>query len=134
SPIGAPLKIYFLPGTPHGAGLIPVVHASGGPIMDIVTPLDGKPTGKVVVMQGPDLTGAAQALRNRSPVKPRRGQRLGFLATTAEEFASQLYAALSLSQNESMAMRDRARRKSREFSTEEFEKGFRALWEAIQKS
>ncbi|PVF99536.1 hypothetical protein CPB86DRAFT_783661 [Serendipita vermifera] len=85
-----------------GAGLIPVVHASGGPIMDIVTPLNGKPTG--------------------------------FLATAAEEFASQLYAALSLSQTESVAMRDRARRKSREFSTEEFEKEFRALWEAIQKS
>ncbi|CCA75133.1 related to ALG11 protein [Serendipita indica DSM 11827] len=28
-----------------GAGLIPVVHASGGPVMDIVVPFEGEPTG-----------------------------------------------------------------------------------------
>lgn len=27
------------------AGLVPVVHASAGPLLDIVTPLEGKPTG-----------------------------------------------------------------------------------------
>ena len=29
------------------AGLIPVVHKSGGPMLDIVTPLGGKPTGRL---------------------------------------------------------------------------------------
>ncbi|CAG7853005.1 GDP-Man:Man(3)GlcNAc(2)-PP-Dol alpha-1,2-mannosyltransferase; AltName: Full=Asparagine-linked glycosylation protein 11 homolog; AltName: Full=Glycolipid 2-alpha-mannosyltransferase [Serendipita indica DSM 11827] len=29
----------------EGAGLIPVVHASGGPVMDIVVPFEGEPTG-----------------------------------------------------------------------------------------
>jgi alpha-1,2-mannosyltransferase len=33
------------------AGLIPVVHNSGGPKMDIVTELDGKPTGTCVPIQ-----------------------------------------------------------------------------------
>lgn len=28
-----------------GAGVIPVVHASGGPLLDIVTPVNGEPTG-----------------------------------------------------------------------------------------
>jgi alpha-1,2-mannosyltransferase len=29
------------------AGLVPVAHASGGPLMDIVTPLENEPTGIV---------------------------------------------------------------------------------------
>ena len=29
------------------AGVIPVTHASGGPLVDIVVPVDGEPTGLV---------------------------------------------------------------------------------------
>jgi alpha-1,2-mannosyltransferase len=30
----------------QAAGVIPVAHASAGPLLDIVTPVDGQPTGK----------------------------------------------------------------------------------------
>ncbi|KIM30104.1 glycosyltransferase family 4 protein [Serendipita vermifera MAFF 305830] len=85
-----------------GAGLIPVVHASGGPIMDIVVPVDGHPTA-------------------------------GYLASSAEEFAAQLYTALRMDENEALAMRTRARDSSARFSTEAFERGFGALWEDVKK-
>lgn len=29
----------------QAAGVIPVAHASGGPLLDIIVPLDGEPTG-----------------------------------------------------------------------------------------
>ncbi|KAG8863218.1 asparagine-linked glycosylation protein [Serendipita sp. 405] len=82
------------------AGLISVVHASGGPIMDIVVPFDGKPTG--------------------------------FHASTDEEFAEQLYRALTLPPEEMLRMRERARKGSRRFSTQNFEDGFGELWNAAK--
>ncbi|KAF8574226.1 glycosyltransferase family 4 protein [Ramaria rubella] len=72
------------------AGLIPVVHASGGPLLDIVV--------------------------------PRNGERTGFHCTTPATFAESLHAALSLTLEEDLAMRTRAREHAVErFSEREFE-------------
>jgi len=70
------------------AGLIPVVHNSGGPKMDIVTQVDGKPTG--------------------------------YHASTAAEFADTYTKAFALSEEECLAMRQRARESSKRFSEEVF--------------
>ena len=79
----------------QAAGIIPVVHASGGPLNDIVVPFDGGSTG--------------------------------YHATSPESFAERLYEALSLSEQEQLAMRSRARRRAQDrFSRE----GFEADWEA----
>lgn len=70
------------------AGLIPVVHDSAGPKLDIVTPFDGEATG--------------------------------FHATDVETFALAFKAALSLSENDCLAMRRRAQASSQKFSEEVF--------------
>ncbi|KAI0025063.1 hypothetical protein F4780DRAFT_792642 [Xylariomycetidae sp. FL0641] len=77
------------------AGLISVVHNSGGPKLDIVTHVDGQPTGK---------------LRSLKMAR--------FHATTAAEFAAAYQEALTLP--EPLAMRRRARQSSKRFSEEEF--------------
>ncbi|KAF9464212.1 glycosyltransferase family 4 protein [Collybia nuda] len=75
------------------AGVIPVTHASGGPLKDIVVPVDGKPTG--------------------------------FHALTPETFATALHTALTLSIEEELALRRRARAWAvLRFSEKEFEKGW----------
>ncbi|KAJ2933834.1 hypothetical protein H1R20_g3288, partial [Candolleomyces eurysporus] len=75
------------------AGVIPVTHASGGPLKDIVVPVDGKPSG--------------------------------FHARTPAEFADALKKVLSLSGEEELEMRRRARQWAvQRFSEEEFEKGW----------
>ncbi|KAH6912589.1 mannosyltransferase [Coprinopsis sp. MPI-PUGE-AT-0042] len=77
------------------AGVIPVTHASGGPLLDIVVPYNGEMTG--------------------------------YHARTSSEFAEALQTALSLSPEQDLAMRQRARALAvSRFSEEEFEKG----WEA----
>ncbi|RXW23803.1 hypothetical protein EST38_g2071 [Candolleomyces aberdarensis] len=75
------------------AGVIPVTHASGGPLKDIVVPVDGKPSG--------------------------------FHAKTPAGFAEALKKVLSLSGEEELEMRRRARQWAvQRFSEEEFEKGW----------
>ncbi|KAM6494268.1 mannosyltransferase [Amanita muscaria] len=75
------------------AGMIPVAHASGGPLMDIVVPYEGGPTG--------------------------------FHARDSDSFAEALHNALSLSNAEELAMRERARKWAvQRFSEEEFVKGW----------
>ncbi|KNZ81275.1 Asparagine-linked glycosylation protein 11 like protein [Termitomyces sp. J132] len=77
------------------AGVIPVVHASGGPLNDIVIPINGEPTG--------------------------------YHADSPETFAEALHSALTLSSDEDLAIRKRARRWAlHRFSEEEFEKGWQA--------
>ncbi|KAF3934645.1 hypothetical protein ABW20_dc0102998 [Dactylellina cionopaga] len=73
----------------QAAGLIGVVHDSGGPRLDIVVEVDGA--------------------------------RTGYHATTADEFAEGFKEALSLSPEETFAMRKRARKSSLRFSEEIFE-------------
>ncbi|TCD65775.1 asparagine-linked glycosylation protein [Steccherinum ochraceum] len=73
------------------AGVIPVTHASGGPLKDIVVPFNGQPTG--------------------------------YHATSPETFAEALNAVLTLTPDEELAMRSRARTWAvQRFSEEEFEK------------
>ncbi|VDC07093.1 unnamed protein product [Peniophora sp. CBMAI 1063] len=77
------------------AGVIPVAHASAGPLLDIVVPVDGEPTG--------------------------------FHAKDVGEFAQALHNALSLSDAEALAMRERGRASAvARFSEEEFEKAWDA--------
>jgi alpha-1,2-mannosyltransferase len=75
------------------AGVIPIVHASGGPLKDIVVPFNGENTG--------------------------------FHARTSQEFAEAMQAILTLSSEEELAMRWRARAWAvQRFSEEEFERGW----------
>ncbi|KAL2864627.1 alpha-1,2-mannosyltransferase ALG11 [Aspergillus lucknowensis] len=80
----------------QAAGLIPVVHDSGGPREDIVVDLPGLEEG------GPS------------------GGATGFRATSEEDFASAFEAALALSVEEKVAMRGRARQSALRFTEEEF--------------
>jgi alpha-1,2-mannosyltransferase len=91
----------------QAAGLISVVHDSGGPKRDIVTKIDGEPTGKfpLSVPSDPILTKLA-----------------GFHATTPTEFAQGFEAALSLPAEAKLAMRKRARQSAKRFTEEEFAK------------
>ncbi|KAF9262849.1 glycosyltransferase family 4 protein [Marasmius fiardii PR-910] len=77
------------------AGVIPVVHASAGPLKDIVVPFNGMPTG--------------------------------YHARNSDEFAQALHAALSLTSEEDLAIRERTRTWAvQRFSEAEFEKGWDA--------
>lgn len=73
----------------QAAGLISVVHDSGGPKLDIVVDLDGE--------------GAT-----------------GFHAMTEEEYAAAFETALTLPEDEKVAMRLRARKSAQRFSGQEF--------------
>ncbi|KAF8993493.1 hypothetical protein BDQ17DRAFT_1546014 [Cyathus striatus] len=73
------------------AGVIPVTHASGGPLKDIVVPFNGQYTG--------------------------------YHAKTPEEFADALHTVLTLSKEDELALRQRARTWAvQRFSEEEFER------------
>ncbi|KAF2184349.1 glycosyltransferase family 4 protein [Zopfia rhizophila CBS 207.26] len=76
----------------QAAGLISVVNDSGGPKLDIVVEVDGKPTG--------------------------------FHASTAQQYASGFLKALTLSPQETLAMRQRARKSARRFT----DRGFAEKW------
>ncbi|KAH8730171.1 hypothetical protein GQ44DRAFT_607479 [Phaeosphaeriaceae sp. PMI808] len=76
----------------QAAGLISVVNDSGGPKLDIVVKVDGKPTG--------------------------------FHATTSEEYAEGFRKAFSLSPQETLAMRKRARKSADRFT----DRGFAEKW------
>ncbi|KAF3931890.1 hypothetical protein ABW19_dt0209506 [Dactylella cylindrospora] len=83
----------------QAAGLIGVVHDSGGPKLDIVVEVDG--------------------------------ERTGYHATTAEEFADSFLQALSLSEEETKAMRQRARKSSFRFSEEIFDEQWNIFMEKL---
>ncbi|KAI8934240.1 asparagine-linked glycosylation protein [Plenodomus lindquistii] len=76
----------------QAAGLISVVNNSGGPKLDIVVDVDGKPTG--------------------------------FHASTKEEYAEGFRKALTLSPEETLAMRQRARKSAERFT----DRGFAERW------
>ena len=80
----------------QAAGLISVVHDSGGPKRDIVVD---------AVQDGGESSLAT-----------------GFRTTTEEEFAAAFEAALALPADEKVAMRTRARKSARRFSDEAFAK------------
>lgn len=89
----------------QAAGLICVVHDSGGPKQDIVVDqTDGEGEG-----EGEGAGGSGPT---------------GFRATTEQEFAAAFEAALELPEEEKVGMRMRARRSAKRFSDEEFAKGW----------
>ncbi|ROT43587.1 family 4 glycosyltransferase [Sodiomyces alkalinus F11] len=97
----------------QAAGLISVVHDSGGPKLDIVVDVDGEPTGTF-------------------------GTFFFFFfffffscyhATTATEFADGFEKALSI--KDPLAMRQRARRSAQRFGEEEFARRWQAQMEVL---
>lgn len=97
------------------AGLIPLTHASGGPLVDIVVPYQGEPTGPSMMAQAA-LTPA------------------GFHARDAQDFAAKLEAILELSEATQLAFRWRARSSVVErFSSERFEAGWLEAWRALRE-
>lgn len=101
----------------QAAGLISVVHDSGGPKLDIVTEIDGEPTGRSsrVLFRMSKLTTA------NIPA--------GFHATTSTEFAEGFEKALSLPNP--LAVRRRARASAKRFTEEEFVKKWTAQMEKL---
>jgi alpha-1,2-mannosyltransferase len=89
----------------QAAGLISVVNNSGGPKLDIVVEVDGKPTG--IYPNG------------RSPVL-RANSESGFHATTAKEYAEGFRKALTMSPRDTLEMRQRARRSAQRFTDRSF--------------
>lgn len=96
----------------QAAGLVSVVHDSGGPKLDIVIDVDGKPTGACFLLLRQlclSLATPSQANVSSCP---------GYHATTATEFADGFEKALSI--KDSLAIRQRARRSAQRFTEEEF--------------
>jgi len=94
------------------AGAIPVAHASGGPLKDIVVPVDGKRTGR-----SPHYHGVL--FRKLTLHLP------GYHAASPQEFAEAFHSVFQLSVEEDLALRRRGRKWAIErFSNEEFEKGW----------
>jgi len=95
------------------AGAIPVAHASGGPLKDIVVSVDGKRTGPPFRRNG--VSG-----RSYSTSLPP-----GYHAKSPEEFAECFHSVFQLSRVEDLALRQRAQTWAvKRFSNEEFEKGW----------
>jgi alpha-1,2-mannosyltransferase len=84
------------------AGCVPVAHASGGPKRDIIGARGGNEGGIG------------------------KETRVGFLASTAEEYAEALAEGLSMPVDDLLAVRRRGRARAALFSQEAFEAGFSA--------
>ncbi|KAI1374820.1 glycosyltransferase family 4 protein [Hypoxylon crocopeplum] len=69
------------------AGLISVVHNSGGPKFDIVTDVDGEPTGFLATTTSEFADGFEKALSHPDPLTVRRRARQSSKRFTEEEFA-----------------------------------------------
>lgn len=100
-----------------------MVHASGGPLNDIVVPYNNEPTGKYFGIKR-ILTTFADGCTLA-----------GYHATDPTSFAEGFHKALSLPALEMLAMRQRARALSIErFSTAGFEQGWARGWESAVRS
>ena len=99
----------------QAAGVIPIAHASGGPLKDIIVPFNGENTGWLPGV----LLDAFRSLLTAFVTS------IGFHARTAQEFAEAMHAALTLSPEDEHAIRWRARAWAvQRFSEEEFERGW----------
>ncbi|GAA5981010.1 hypothetical protein JCM5350_000010 [Sporobolomyces pararoseus] len=95
----------------QAAGLIPLAHASAGPLLDILVPYSSS-----TIPQGPT----------------------GFLASSSTKadlpsaFAAELDKILSFEEDQQLEIRNRARKNARErFGTAEFEKGWSEGWKKL---
>lgn len=109
----------------QAAGLVAVVHDSGGPKMDIVVEVDGGFTGWSILL-----------FRFHRPGGGRVGKRLtwwlfilGFHATTSTEFAQAYEKALTLP--DPLVVRQRARKSAKRFTEEEFARRWLAQMEHL---
>ena len=104
----------------QAAGLISVVNDSGGPKEDIVVDIDGQPTGVSI-----STIPIALALSQLTFSVDRFADLIrGFLASNSAQFSQHIEAALSLSPEETLAMRLRARKSALRFSGDIFEKAW----------
>ncbi|KHN99215.1 alpha-1,2-mannosyltransferase alg11 [Metarhizium album ARSEF 1941] len=71
----------------QAAGLISVVHDSGGPKLDIVVEVDGEPTGYHATSEEEFARGFEKALSQSDPLAMRRRARKSAIRFTEEEFA-----------------------------------------------
>lgn len=94
----------------QASGLVSVVNGSGGPRMDIVIDVDDGATGK---------DSPFSAFRENGVVGM-ANEATGFLASTVEEYAAAFEKALSMSPEDTVAMRLRARKSAKRFSEEVF--------------
>lgn len=76
------------------AGLICVVHNSGGPKLDIVTDVDGEPTGYHATTTSEFAEGFEKALSHPDPLTVRRRARLSSERFSEEEFAKKWLAEI----------------------------------------
>ncbi|GAA6037394.1 hypothetical protein JCM8097_008548 [Rhodosporidiobolus ruineniae] len=103
----------------QAAGLIPLAHASAGPLLDIVVPY---PSSSTTSTAPPGPTGFL-APPPPAPVLPASSPEL------VPSFASQLLHIVDLSEEEQDAIRGRARQNAQErFAVEVFEAGWRGAW------
>lgn len=72
----------------QAAGLISVVHDSGGPKLDIVTEMDGKPTGFLATSEDEFAAAYQEALSHPDPLALRRRARKSAQRFTEDEFAN----------------------------------------------
>lgn len=97
--------------TSQAAGLIPLVHASAGPLLDIVVPYS-LPSDESIIS-----TSAT-----------------GYHATSAQTFADHLHTIIQLSPTAATRMRELARANAVErFSTANFEKSWNVSWQLLLK-
>ncbi|POR37994.1 Alpha-1,2-mannosyltransferase alg11 [Tolypocladium paradoxum] len=78
----------------QAAGLISVVHNSGGPKLDIVTEVDGEPTGYHATSSEEFAAGYEKALSLPNPLEVRRRARTSAKRFTEEEFAKKWLAEM----------------------------------------
>lgn len=79
----------------QAAGLISVVHNSGGPKLDIVTQVHGEPTGYHATTAQEFAAGYEQALSQPNPLAVRKRARISAKRFTEEEFAKNWLAEMS---------------------------------------
>lgn len=80
----------------QAAGLIAVVHDSGGPKMDIVTEVDGEPTGFHATTSTEFAQGFEKALSLPDPLAVRKRARISATRFTEEEFARKWLAQMDI--------------------------------------
>ena len=110
----------------QAAGLICVVNDSGGPFLDIVIDHDGGPTGNPPLptsLLPPLLPSLSSIPTNKSSYLPPPNSFIaGFHADSLSSYSTQLLHALSLSDDETISMRRRARSSATRFTEEAFAK------------
>jgi alpha-1,2-mannosyltransferase len=95
------------------AGIIVVAHNSGGPKSDIVVPLS--------LSNQPDLQ---TDIRENTTNNQNQRQQVGYLASTAEEYADCLYRILTMGDEEADRIRKNAQLSATRFTDEVFAKAF----------